>query len=64
MDRTEILLMKRKLNTLNVVAKRLLDGVTWKSTGGQQIGHLAVRGIVLFLKTLLDKIMCENRYIT
>lgn len=59
----EVLLMKRKLGTLKVVANRLLDGITCKSPGGQQIGHLALTVLIIFLKTLLHYITCDNSYI-
>jgi hypothetical protein len=59
----EILLMKRKLGTLKVVANRLLDGITCKSPGGQEIGHPALRVLIIFLKTWLHNIMCDNNYI-
>jgi hypothetical protein len=59
----EILLTKRKLGALKVVANRLLDGVTRKSPGGQQIGYPALRVLLIFLKTLLPNIMCDNNYI-
>ena len=59
----EILLMKRKLGTLKVVTSLLLDGVTCKSPGGQQIGHPALRILIIFLKTLLHNIVCDNNYI-
>jgi hypothetical protein len=59
----EILLMKRKLNTLKMVANRLFDDITCKSPGSQQIGHLALRVLIIFLKTLLHKIMCDNSFI-
>ena len=55
----EILFMKRKLGTLKLVASRLLDGVTYKSPGGQQIGHPAPRILIIFLKTLPHNIMCD-----
>jgi hypothetical protein len=60
---TEIWLMKRKLNALKVVAKRMLVSITCKSSGGQQIGHPALRRLILSLETLLHKIMCDNGYI-
>jgi len=41
----------------------LLDGVTCKSPGGQKIGHPALRVLIIFLKTLLPNIMCDNNYI-
>jgi hypothetical protein len=58
----EILFMKRKLGTLKVVASRLLDGVTYKSPGGQQIGHPVLR-VLIFLKTLPHNIMCDKNYV-
>jgi len=59
----EILFMERKLGTLKVVASQLLDGKMCKSPGGQQIGHPALRVLIIFLETLPHNIMCDNNYI-
>jgi hypothetical protein len=41
----ELFCMRRKVNTLKVVANRSPDGIMCESTNGQQISHVALRGL-------------------
>jgi hypothetical protein len=43
----EIWWTRRKLNTLKMVADWSLRGIMWKSTSGWQIGHPALKGLVV-----------------